>query len=277
MDAKTCQRETDAWHARRIARLTAPDGWLSLTGLEWLRPGANRVGSAADNDIVLAKAPAHLGVVDWRGDGSVRVELEAGSDATIGAGGARAALLLDDSHAQPTRVGFGSVHFILIDRDGRKGLRVRDSAAATRTGFAGIERFPVDPGWRIVADWVPLDPPFQLATGTVIGTLETHPAPGKAVFERDGQRCAVYPMLEAPGAAQLFLVFADQTSGKETYGAARFLYADMPHEGKLVLDFNRAYNPPCAFTAFATCPLAPPENRLPLRVTAGELKYARGH
>ena len=277
MDVEACQRETDAWHAQRIARPTAPDGWLSLVGLEWLQPGANRIGSAADNDIVLAKAPAHLGVIDWRGDGSVHVALASGVDATIDAGVARAALLLDDSHVQPTRVAFGSVHFILIDRDGRKGLRVRDRDAATRAGFVGIERFPVDPAWRIVADWVPLDPPFQLATSTVIGTLETHPAPGKAVFERDGQRCEVYPMLEAPGDSQLFLVFADQTSGKETYGAARFLYADMPRDGKLVLDFNRAYNPPCAFTPFATCPLAPPENRLVLRVTAGELKYARGH
>ena len=277
MDAEACQRETDAWHAQRIARLTAPDGWLSLVGLEWLRPGVNRIGSAADNDIVLAKAPTHLGVIDWRSDGSVHVALEPGVDAAIDGGSDRAALLLDDSHAQPTRVVFGSVHFILIDRDGRKGLRVRDHDAATRAGFVGIERFPVDPAWRIVADWVPLDPPFQLATSTVIGTLETHPAPGKAVFERDGQRCEVYPMLEAPGDSQLFLVFADQTSGKETYGAARFLYADLPRAGKLVLDFNRAYNPPCAFTPFATCPLAPPENRLVLRVTAGELKYARGH
>ena len=123
---------------------------------------------------------------------------------------------------------------------------------------------------------VPLDPPFQLATSTVIGTLETHPAPGKAVFERDGQRCEVYPILEAPGDSQLFLVFADQTSGKETYGAARFLYADLPRDGRIVLDFNRAYNPPCAFTPYATCPLAPPENRLPLRVAAGELKYRGG-
>lgn len=271
------RQEIEAWHAARIRRLTVPDGWLSLVGLDWLHPGSNRVGSATDNDIVLAKAPPHLGALEWNEDGVVRIVLDAAADAQIDGGPSRQATLLDDSHAQPTVVAFGSVHFILVDRGGRKGLRVRDNEAATRTGFTGIRRFPVDPGWRIVADWQPLEPPFQLATGTVIGTIENYPAPGKAVFERDEQRCGLYPVLEAPGDTRLFLIFADATSGKETYGAARFLYADPPRDGKIVLDFNQAYNPPCAFTPYATCPLAPPENRLPLRVLAGELKYGENH
>ncbi|MBS0383525.1 MAG: DUF1684 domain-containing protein [Proteobacteria bacterium] len=270
-------QEIERWHAGRIERLTAPNGWLSLVGLEWLKPGVNRIGSAADNDIVLAKAPAHLGTVTWADDGTLSIALAPASGATIGGKPAPSAVLLDDSHAAPTTVAFGSVNFVAIDRSGRKGLRVRDSEALTRTGFTGIECFPVDPAWRIVADWQPLDPPFQLATGTVIGTIENYPAPGKAVFQRDGQRCELYPVLETPSDTQLFLIFADRTSGKETYGAARFLYADMPSDGKLVLDFNQAYNPPCAFTPYATCPLAPPENRLDLRVTAGELKYRGGH
>lgn len=267
-------QDIERWHAARIARLTAPDGWLSLSGLAWLQPGANRVGSAPDNDIVLATAPARLGTVTWAGDGTVSLALDDGVDATLDGERESHVAMLDDSHARPTTVAFGTTNFILIDRGGRKGLRVRDSEAATRTGFAGIGRFPVDPGWRIVADWVPLEPPFQLATMTVIGTLEYHPAPGKAVFERNGSKCELYPVLEAPGDTQLFLVFADATSGRETYGAARFLYADQPREGRIVLDFNRAYNPPCAFTPFATCPLAPPENRLGVRVEAGELAYS---
>ena len=268
-------QEIERWHASRIARLTAPTGWLSLVGLEWLSPGANRVGSAAGNDIVLAKAPAHLGTIRWADDGMLSISLDGDSGATIDGKMETHAVLLDDSHAAPTTVAFGSVNFIAVDRDGRKGLRVRDSEAETRTQFAGIERFPIDPAWRIVADWQPLDPPFQLATGTVIGTIENYPAPGKAVFEREGQRFEVYPVIEVPGDTQLFLIFADATSGKETYGAARFLYADMPRDGKIVLDFNKAYNPPCAFTPYATCPLAPPENRLALRVAAGELKYRK--
>ena len=270
-------RSVERWHAARIERLTAPNGWLSLVGLEWLRPGTNRIGSAADNDIVLARAPPHLGTIEWTQDGTLSIVLDRGTHATIDGEAVTSAILLDDSHAAPTTVAFGTVNFIAVDRDGRKGLRVRDSEAETRTRFVGIERFPVDPAWRIVADWQPLDPPFQLATGTVIGTIENYPAPGKAVLERDGRRFELYPVLEMPGDKELFLIFADATSGRETYGAARFLYAEMPRDGKIVLDFNKAYNPPCAFTPYATCPLAPPENRLDLRVTAGELKYAGSH
>ncbi len=275
MDFDSYRREIDAWHAARIERLTAPRGWLSLVGLEWLKPGANRVGSAADNDIVLDKAPAYLGTVEWSGDGTLAVTLDPEVGATIDGRAVARAILIDDSHPAPTEVAFGTSSFIAVDRGGRKGLRVRDSEAATRRGFAGIERFPIDPAWRIVADWVPLDPPFQLATGTVIGTIEQYPAPGKAVFERDGRTFELYPVLEAPGDEPLFLIFADATSGKETYGAARFLYADRPRHGRIVLDFNRAYNPPCAFTPYATCPLAPPENRLAVRVPAGEKKYGQ--
>ena len=271
----TYAREIERWQKARITRLTAPDGWLSLVGLDWLQPGQNRLGSAADNDIVLAKAPAHLGTITWAEDGTLSVSLDDDSGATIDGEKKTDAVLLDDSHATPTTIAFGSVNFIAIDRSGRKGLRVRDGEAETRAHFAGIERFPVDPGWRVIADWKPLDPPFQLATGTVIGTIENYPAPGKAVFEREGQRFELYPVIEVPGDTQLFLIFADATSGKETYGAARFLYADMPRDGKIVLDFNKAYNPPCAFTPYATCPLAPPENRLALRVAAGELKYRK--
>lgn len=266
-------REIERWHAARLERLTAPNGWLSLVGLEWLKPGVNRIGSAADNDIVLAKAPAHLGSIEWAADGTLSLTLDPASRVTVDGRHVAHATLRDDSHPKPTEVTFGTVSFIAIARDERKGLRVRDSEAATRTEFTGIERFDVDPAWRIVAEWQPLDPPFQLATGTVIGTIERYPAPGRAVFERDGRRHVVYPVLEAPGDRQLFLIFADATSGKETYGASRFLYADMPSAGGIVLDFNQAYNPPCAFTPYATCPLAPPENRLDLRVLAGEKKY----
>lgn len=271
----TYAQEVERWHEARTARLTAPDGWLSLVGLEWLQPGENRIGSAVGNDIVLAGAPAHLGTITWSEMGMLSISLVADAGATIDGDEKTDAVLLDDSHAAPTTIAFGSVNFIAIDRGGRKGLRVRNSEAQTRTQFAGIERFPIDPAWRVVADWQPLDPPFQLATGTVIGTIENYPAPGKAVFEREGRRFEVYPVIEVPGDTQLFLVFADATSGKETYGAARFLYADMPRDGKIVLDFNKAYNPPCAFTPYATCPLAPPENRLALRVAAGELKYRK--
>ncbi|MBE1162648.1 DUF1684 domain-containing protein [Dyella acidiphila] len=274
------QQSIEQWRAQRVARLTAPEGWLSLIGLEWLQDGPNKVGSVADNDIVLQAGPAHLGVVTLDKTGQVQIKLDAGSGATIDGKAVQEATLIDDVHASgnasPTTVAFGTANFYVIDREGRKGLRVKDTTAATRQHFLGIDYFPIDPSWRIVADWVPFDPPHDLQMGSVIGTIDTVKVPGKAVFTRDGHTYELLPYQEEPG-GELFFVLADRTSGHETYGAARFLYAALPVNGKVVLDFNKAYNPPCAFTSFATCPLAPPENRLDLRIAAGEKKYRGAH
>ena len=284
-DPAAYQQQILRWRAERLQRLQAPDGWLSLIGLEWLRQGANRIGTAVDNDIVLQAGPEHLGTLTLAKDGTLHMVVAPGSGATIDGKTVAAASLLDDMHvpagATPTTVRFGHASFHVIDRDGRKALRVKDSDAATRRDFAGLDYFPIDPAWRIVADWVPFAPPHELQIGSAIGTVDTVKVPGKAVFERDGHTYELLPYQEEPG-GELFFVIADRTSGKQTYGAARFFYAPLPqgglqHPGKVVLDFNRAYNPPCAFTAFATCPLPPPENRLDLAVTAGELKYRGGH
>ncbi len=278
-------QQIEQWRATRVARLTAPSGWLSLIGLEWLGEGANRVGSAADNDIVLKAGPAHLGTVTLAPDGSVHLALDPDSGATVDGRQVDAAVLVDDMHAaadaEPTTVRFGKASFYVIERDGRKALRVKDEDAEARRHFLGIDYFPVDASWRIEADWVPFVPAHDLAMGSVIGTIDTVKVPGKAVFRRDGHTFELMPYQEEPG-GELFFVLADRTSGKQTYGAARFLYAALPpggldQPGKVVLDFNKAYNPPCAFTSFATCPLAPPENRLDLAVTAGEKKYRGEH
>lgn len=285
VSAQQVTREVEAWRADRLARLTAPDGWLSLIGLDWLHQGDNRVGSATDNDVVLKAGPAHLGTVTVGKDGALSIALAPASGATVDGKALARATLIDDMHvvgdATPTTVRFGTASFHVIDRDGRKALRVKDTEAATRRHFLGIESFPIDPSWRIVADWVPFHPPHKLQIGSVIGTIDEVDVPGKAVFQRDGRTFELLPYQEEPG-GELFFVIADRTSGRETYGAARFFYAALPpggvtRPGKVVLDFNRAYNPPCAFTPFATCPLAPPENRLDIAVTAGEKKYAGGH
>jgi uncharacterized protein (DUF1684 family) len=277
--------EIEQWRAARVARLTAPDGWLSLIGLEWLHEGANRVGSAVGNDIVLKAGPAELGTVTLAADGGLRIALAQHSGATVDGKAVDAAALVDDMHVQgdaaPTTVRFGHASFYVIDRDGRKALRVKDADAEARRDFLGIDYFPIDPSWRVEADWVPFDPPHDLQIGSVIGTIDTVKVPGKAVFRRDGHTFELLPYQEEPS-GELFFVLADRTSGRETYGAARFLYAALPaggvdKPGSVVLDFNKAYNPPCAFTPFATCPLAPPENRLDLAVTAGEKKYRGGH
>jgi uncharacterized protein len=274
------QQSIEQWRAGRVARLTAPDGWLSLIGLEWLQEGANRVGSAPDNDIVLQAGPPHLGVVTLDKAGHLHIALADGSGATVDGKSVHEAVLIDDAHvtgsAHPTTVVFGTANFYVIDREGRKALRVKDSTASTRQHFLGIDYYPIDPSWRIVADWVPFNPAHDLQMGSVIGTIDTVKVPGKAVFQHDGHTYELLPYQEEPG-GELFFVLADRTSGHETYGAARFLYAALPVNGKVVLDFNKAYNPPCAFTSFATCPLAPPENRLDLRITAGEKKYRGGH
>ena len=274
------QQQVQQWRAGRVERLTAPDGWLSLIGLEWLKEGDNRVGSAADNDIVLKAGPAHLGTVTLGKDGALHIALVKDSGATIDGKAVTQSVLIDDAHATgntaPTTVSFGAANFYVIDREGRKGLRVKDGDAETRKGFLGIDYFPIDPSWHIVATWVPFNPAHKLEIGTVIGTIDKVDVPGKAVFQRDGHTYELLPYQEEPG-GELFFVIADRTSGKETYGAARFLYAALPKDGKVILDFNEAYNPPCAFTRFATCPLAPPENRLDLSVTAGEKKYRGEH
>ena len=278
-DTDTYTQAIKQWHAGRVERLTAPDGWLSLIGLEWLKAGDNRIGSAADNDIVLQAGPAHLGVAKLMDNGDVQLTLARDSGALIDGKPAHEATLIDDVKAgdgTPTTVSFGSASFYVIDRDGCKGLRVKDTKAPGREHFAGIDSFPIDPSWRIEANWV-ATPGETLEMGTVIGTIDKYPVPGKLEFSRDGKHFELLPVIEVPGDAQYFIVFADRTSGKETYGAARFLYVDPPENGKVVLDFNKAYNPPCAFTAFATCPLAPPENRLDLRVTAGEKNYRGSH
>jgi uncharacterized protein len=262
--------------AERLATLTAPDGWLSLIGLEWLEPGANRVGSAADNDIVLKAGPPHLGTITLDDNGAATIELAKGSGALVDGREVERATLVDDADGRkPTDVRFGSAQFFVIARDGRKALRVKDENADTRTHFLGLDYFPIDASWRVVADWVPFDPPHELEIGSVLGTIDKEKVPGKAVFTRDGHTFELFPIQEEPNS--LFFVFADRTSGKETYGAARFLDTPLAKDGKLVLDFNQARNPPCAFTPYATCPLAPPENRLDVRITAGEKNYRGGH
>ena len=269
-------KQIESWRAQRVERLKSDNGWLSLIGLHWLKDGRNTVGSAKGNDIVLAKGPAKLGVVTLK-DGKASIELDAKAEATIDGGKTKQAELLDDSHKKPTTVAFGTASFYLIDRNGKKGLRVKDSRAETRTKFVGIDNYAVDPSWRVEAKWEAFTPAHSLDIPTVLGTVDKMPVPGKAVFTRDGKTYELLPVLETADAKELWFIFADRTSGKETYGSGRFLYADMPKDGKVVIDFNKAYNPPCAFTPYATCPLAPPENRMDLAVTAGEKNYRGSH
>ena len=263
-----------AWREQRLDALTRPDGWTSLIGLHWLDPGTHRVGSAADNGIRLMMGPKHLGVFSV-GDGRARFVADA--EVTVdGVPSKGAALRSDADAAGASVIAFddGKGLATVIARGGRLALRVRHAEADSRLRFTGLQYWPGGPGWRVQARFIPHPPGKTLPIANIIGTTDEIPNPGVVEFTRNGTPYRLEALDEGEGT--LFLVFADRTSGHGSYGAGRFLDAPMPDaRGNLVLDFNRAYNPPCAFTPFATCPLPPPENRLNLRVEAGEKTYLK--
>ena len=262
--------------AARVARLTTPTGWLTVVGLrtETLSPGANSVGTAEDNSIKLAGGPPYLGTVTLAADGKITFAPASGAIVAVD-GAPGPAELRYTGEGKPSVVTSGTLSFFVIQRNEKLGLRVKDSAADAREHFLGLDYFPLDPTWRIAAQWVPFDPPHEVKITNIIGQVSPAPVPGKAVFDRAGHHFELIPIDEGPE-NPLFFVVSDLTSGEETYGACRFVYAERPKDGKVVLDFNLAESPPCAFTAFATCPLPPKENRMDVRVTAGEKNY-RGH
>lgn len=274
--AETYEAELMAERAERVQRLTAPDGWLSLIGLHFLVEGDNLVGSAAENQVVLAAGPARVGNVVVTAGGTARLQVAPGVDVRVNGVPVLSAELGDGRTGRAATVSCGTVSFFVIERGGRLALRVRDTEAKRRREFAGIDYFPVDTTWRIEATWEPYARPREVPIRNILGQESRAIVLGRAVFTRDGHRIGLIPIQEAPG-EPLFFVISDLTSGTETYAAARFIYADPPRDGRVVVDFNRAINPPCAFTPFATCPLPPPENQLPIAVRAGERDYRGEH
>ncbi len=269
-------KSIQAWRAARVARLTTPDGWLTLIGRHLLSPGENTVGTAPDNSVRLAAGPPYLGTVTLAPDRKITLTPAPAARLDVDGGPARDSVELVFKGEKPTRVTFGTANFYVMQRGEELYLRVRDSQAANLAKFAGIDYFPINPAWRIEATWVPFDPVKQVNITNMIGVTEPAPVPGKAVFTWQGRTVELLPIDEGDN---LFFVLTDLTAGEETYEASRFLYVPKPKagEGKIILDFNRMQNPPCAFTTFATCPLPPKENRMPFRVTAGEKNYRGAH
>ncbi|HJR72060.1 MAG TPA: DUF1684 domain-containing protein [Luteimonas sp.] len=269
-----------AWRDQRRESLLKPDGWTSLIGLHWIEPGPHYFGSAADNGIRLAMGPAHFGMIDLRSGGKIRFAPERDVALTLDDQPLKGATTLisdaDGGENGPSRLGFdeGKGLATVIKRGDRYALRVKHADAPTRTGFAGLQYWPADPSWRIEGKFVPHPPGKTIDIADIIGTLSPVPNPGAIEFQRDGKTYRLEALDE--GESELFVVFADRTNGHDSYGAGRFLYAPKPDaQNRVVLDFNRSYNPPCAFTPFATCPLPPPENRLDLAVLSGEKAYAK--
>lgn len=280
-DAGSWQAELISWRAQRAASLQAPEGWLSLVALGWLQDGDNSFGSAADNRIEIGtKAPAHIGMIRLQ-NGALRLVAPAGGfpkELMADGHAAQEQALASDDEEHPTKMTLGSVTMILIHRDDRFALRVKDLQAPTRVGFHGLRWYAPDAAYRIHARWIPYSPPKVLDIPTVLGTTTHLPAPGVAEFTIGGQTLRLEPVLEDPKSTELFFIMRDATSKTSTYGAGRFLYTSLPDHGltaagELWLDFNRLVNPPCAFTAYATCPLPPPQNRLNVAIPAGEQRY----
>ena len=245
------------WRADYESSLKAPNGWLSVAGLFWLHTGDNIVGSDPQSDVVLPPgAPKRAGAMKLAG-GKVTFENRQ---------------LKSDASGKPDSVKIGDLTMTIIERGDKVGVRLKDPNAETRRDFTGCKWFSPDPAWRVRARWVAYAKPKKIAITNILGMTDQEDSPGYAEFSLKGQTMRLEPVSEDGG---LFFIFKDATSGTTTYGAGRFLDTDLPKSGELELDFNKAYNPPCAFTAFATCPLPPKQNVLTAAIEAGEKKYGK--
>lgn len=267
--------QQQVWREQRHADLVRPDGWTSLTGLHWIDRGSHYVGSDSDNGIRLSMGPPQLGMLQLDEDG---IRLVPHADARVTLDGApivqAVELVSDEDGTVPSRLGFdqGQGVATVIKRGHRHALRVKHADAPTRTGFSGIEYWPADMEWAVTGRFIEHSPARMMPVANIIGIIEPTLNPGVVEFEHGGATHTLEALDGGDGT--LFLVFADRTNGQGSYGAGRFLDTARPEmDGSVPLDFNQSYNPPCAFTAFATCPLPPPENRLDLTITAGEKAY----
>lgn len=270
-------QSVDTWHAGRIERLQADDGWLTLVGLHELQIGSNTVGIAAGSDIRLdAAAPEEVGRFDLAADG-VTFTPSADTEVLVeGATVTETIAVATDADGKPTVLHVGTVSCQVIARGDRLFLRVKDRASKVLRDFQGVDRFAVDASWRLTARLETAGMPRTVPITNVLGQVEQQPCPGVLVFELDGRHHRLVPVGKV--GEPMFLVFGDRTNGHDTYGGGRFLSIDTPGpDGTVVLDFNRAINPPCAFTPHATCPVPPRENQLPVRVPAGEKVWGKKH
>ncbi len=259
-----------AWRAQREAGLRAEDGWLTLVGLSWLEEGANRVGSdpAAEVPLPAGSAPRSLGVITLAG-GTATFSPAAGAEVRVNGRPARTQVLRPQPGDHDV-VTVGTLTLFVIKRGDRVGVRVKDSNSPARRNFAGLHWYPIQEEFRVAGRFTPHTAPTTIMIPNVLGAVQPWPTPGTVTFTLGGRDYALQPVLDGADAKELFFIFRDLTTGEGTYPGGRFLYAPMPVNGEVVLDFNKAENPPCAFTPYATCPVPPKENALPVRIEAGE-------
>jgi uncharacterized protein (DUF1684 family) len=276
-------KEELAWRTQHATDLQKPDGWLSLIGLEWLQSGETTVGSAADNKIRLpATAPAHLAILKLE-NGSVQLLApQSGFPSGLQVDGSPAkeqTLRADpDRDKFNSRITYSTLNFYVIRRSDRFAVRLKDAKSPSLAEFHALKWYAPAAAYNITAKWVPYTPAKSVSLITLVGTSYDQPVPGYAEFTLQGKTYRLEPVLEDPQSARLFFILKDSTSADATYPACRFLYSPLPdhgvnHEGALVLDFNHLENPPCAYTPYATCPLPPAGNRLPVALPVGEQRY----
>jgi uncharacterized protein (DUF1684 family) len=265
------RQQVQRWRSQHQKQLAADDGWLTVAGLDWLKEGENRVGADPASEVPLPdhSLPGRVATISYHAGQAVLHPAPAVPLTLNGKAAAQTVL-----HEDTDILAINRLKFYLIRRGDRVGIRLKDNDSPERKRFTGLTWYPVDPAWRIRAKFTAWDTPHTIAFTNTIGQKETEPSPGYVTFNRNGREYRLEPTLDD---GTLFFVFRDRTSGKTTYGASRFLYAEAAKDGIVYLDFNRAENPPCAFTAYATCPLPPPQNRLDLAVEAGEQKYNGVH
>ena len=270
--ANNWQNELDNWKTTRLESLKKPHGWLSLIGMEWFHNGSNTIGSAADNAIVLPHGPAYIGTFNVSKN---IISFSVNKDVTIKANDKVIESTIPvkmDSSGEPTVFTIDTFQFYVIER-GKPALRIKDSSAKTLSDFKGLDYFEATDKFRVNATFHAYDPVKEIEIINVLGLLSKDKSLGKLSFEIDEKQFNL-DVLDAGD--DYYIIFADKTSGRSTYGPGRFLYVAKPaNEDQVVIDFNQAYNPPCAFTDYSTCPLPPPQNRLNVYINAGEKKHHR--
>jgi len=273
------RQDLDAWRARRALEVDAQDGWLTLAGLEWLKPGANSVGAAADNGIQLhAQAPDHIGLFTVS-DKTVQLAATIDGfppDLTIDGQPAKEGPLAVGAKASV--IGWHGLSMVVLDRGGRYALRIKDADSPARKSFQGLNWYAADPQLSVEASWIPFNTPHVEAIPTGLGTTLDLPAPGVAVFKLGDLKLTLEPVLQNPDDKTLFFIISDATGKDGTYAGGRYLHAPLPDHGldkpgKLILDFNRLENPACAYTSYASCPKPPEGNKLAVPIEAGEKRF----
>lgn len=267
------QEEIEQWHQKRIADLKSENGWLNIVGLYWISPGRNTFGSGDEVAIKFPKGaiPAYAGYFELK-DGTVKLVVQSGVNIAINGKPVQEAVVFHEDSARPAEARYGDLKWTIIKREDKFGIRLRHLKSPALSNFKEIERYPVNTAWRVNAVLQPASLTAGISITNVLGQTTVQASPGKLVFSIGGKTYTLDAL--DGGKDELFIIFGDKTNGVETYPSGRYIYVKRPGpDGVVVLDFNKAYNPPCAFTNYATCPLPPRQNILPLAITAGEKNY----